>query len=94
MTKKYIYIIVHDTQRRDEERGKRRRKRLPFQKIVHFFYIFSVARLLHGGRRYLKVSLPGLGGGNGRVEQGGGGERVSYVLLCFFFSSYIIPPLP
>lgn len=62
-----IYIIVHDTWRRNEEGGKRKRGRYPFQNIVHFSYICSVSRLLHGGRRYLKICLPG-GGGSGRVR--------------------------
>lgn len=50
------------------KRGKRKRGRYPFQKIVHFFYICYVSRLLHGVCRYLKVYLPRGEGGEGIVR--------------------------
>ncbi len=61
------------------KRGKRKRGRYPFQKIVHFFYICSVSRLLHGVCRYVKVCLPRRGGGEGEGEREGGDRALFYV---------------
>lgn len=72
--------------------GKRKRGRYPFQKIVHFFYICSASRLLHGVCRYVKVCLPRRGGGGEGRERDRERERERERGREVIVRSFMFPP--